>query len=80
MENHALPSLSLSPWLGIRRMALWLGSREEVSLVSSVTQGDRVTGKLSSCISDDLLCVRSCKTGSAYTGCVVNGRIARAAS
>ena len=24
-------------WLGIRGMALWLGTREEVSLVSSVT-------------------------------------------
>ena len=37
----------------------------------------RVTGKLSTCITviDD-----SCKTGSAYTGHVVNGRIARAAS
>ena len=35
----------------------------------------RVTGKLSTCIIDD-----SCKTGSAYTGRVVNGRIARAAS
>ena len=37
----------------------------------------RVTGKLSTCIrvTDD-----SCNTGSAYTGCVVNGRIARAAS
>ena len=37
----------------------------------------RVTGKLhvSTCISND-----SCKTGSAYTGRVVNGRIARAAS
>ena len=35
----------------------------------------RVTGKLSTCINDD-----SCKTGSTYTGCVVNGRIARAAS
>ena len=41
---------------------------------------ERVTGKLSTCITDDLLCVNSCKTGSAYTGCVVNGRIARAAS
>ena len=30
MENHALPSLSLSPWLGIRGMALWLVGREEV--------------------------------------------------
>ena len=39
----------------------------------------RVTGKLS--ITDDLLHVRSCKTGSAYmSGCMVNGRIARAAS
>ena len=37
----------------------------------------RVTDKLSTCIKviDD-----SCKTGSAYTGGVVNGRIARAAS
>ena len=35
----------------------------------------RVTGKLSTCINDD-----SCKTLSAYTGRVVNGRIARAAS
>ena len=37
----------------------------------------RVTGKLSTCIKviDD-----SCKTGSTYTGHVVNGRIARAAS
>ena len=37
----------------------------------------RVTGKLSTCITvtDD-----SCKTGSAYTGHMVNGRIARAAS
>ena len=35
----------------------------------------RVTGKLSTCVTDD-----SCKTGSAYTGRVVNGKIARAAS
>ena len=35
----------------------------------------RVTGKLSTCINDDL-----CKPGSTYTGRVVNGRIARAAS
>ena len=33
-------SLSSAPRLGIRGMALWLGSREEVSLVSSVTQGE----------------------------------------
>ena len=32
----------------------------------------RVTGKLSTCMNND-----SCKTGSAYTGRVVNGRIAR---
>ena len=31
--------------------------------------------KLSTCLTND-----SCKTGSAYTGRVVNGRIARAAS
>ena len=35
----------------------------------------RVTSKVSTCITDD-----SYKTGSAYTGRVVNGRIARAAS
>ena len=34
-----------------------------------------VTSKLSTCITND-----SCKTGSTYTGCMVNGRIARAAS
>ena len=35
----------------------------------------RVTDKLSTCITDD-----SCKTGPAFTGHVVNGSIARAAS
>ena len=40
MEKHALPTLSLSPRLGIRGMALCLLGREEVSLVSSVTQGE----------------------------------------
>ena len=40
VENHALPSLSPSPQLGIRGMALWLVGREEVSLVSSVAQGE----------------------------------------
>ena len=35
----------------------------------------RVMGELSTCITDD-----SCKTGSTYTGHVVIGRIARAAS
>ena len=40
----------------------------------------RVTGKLSTCITHDLLCVRSCKTGSTSTGHVVNDRIARTAS
>ena len=40
MENHALPSLSLSPRLGIRGMALWLVGREEVSLVSSLGESD----------------------------------------
>ena len=30
----------LSPWLEIQGMALWLGVREMVSLVSSVTQGE----------------------------------------
>ena len=37
MENHALPSLSLSPWLGIRSV---VGGQKEVSLVSAVTQGE----------------------------------------
>ena len=42
-----------------------------------ISHSGRVTGKLSTCIhvTDD-----SCNTGSAYTGCVVNSRIARAAS
>ena len=74
MENHALPSLSLSPRLGIRGMALWLVGRERGTF-GKFSHSGRVTGKLSTCIIDD-----SCKTGSAYTGCVVNGRIARAAS
>ena len=57
-------------------MALWMGSREEVSLVSFVTQESDV--KLF--VNDDL-CVCSCKTGSIHkSGRVVNGRIARAAS
>ena len=39
----------------------------------------RVSGKL--CIAEDLLCVRSCKLGSAnICGCVVGGMIAGAAS
>ena len=39
----------------------------------------RVTSKL--CVDDDLLCVCSCKFGSAdFCGCVVYGMIARAAS
>ena len=46
MENHALPNLSLNPWLGIQGRALWSGGGggadiEEVSLVSLVTQGER---------------------------------------
>ena len=40
MKNHALPSLGLRPRLGIRGMALCLGGSEEVSVVSSVTQGE----------------------------------------
>ena len=39
----------------------------------------RVTGKI--CADDEVLCVRSCKLGSAdFCGCVVDGMIARAAS
>ena len=40
MENHALPSLCLSPRLGDPRDDTVVGGREEVSLVSSVTQGE----------------------------------------
>ena len=40
----------------------------------------RVTGKLSTCTTDDLLPVHSCKTGSTYNGCMVSGRIGRASS
>ena len=39
-ENHTLLSLILSPRLRIRGMVLWLVGREEVSLISSVTQGE----------------------------------------
>ena len=58
-------------------MALWLVFREEVSLVYKFSHSGRVMGNLSTCIhvTDD-----SCDTGSTYTGRVVNGRIARAAS
>ena len=39
----------------------------------------RVMGKL--CVDDDLLCIHSCKLGSAdFCGCMVDGMIARAAS
>ena len=76
MKNRALPNCSLSPQLGIRGMALWMGGREEVSLVSFVTHESDV--KLF--VNDDL-CVSSCKTGSIHkSGRVVNGMIARAAS
>ena len=40
-----------------------------------LSHSGRVTCKLSTCITDD-----SCKTGSAFTGCMVDGRIVRAAS
>ena len=55
--------------LGIRGMALWLVGREEVRKFGKFSHSGRVTGTLS-----------TCKTGSAYTGRMVNGRIARAAS
>ena len=42
MENHALPSLSLSPQLGIRGMALWLGRqrRGKFGKVNIYAQGE----------------------------------------
>ena len=75
MENHALPSLSLSPRLhGDPKDGTVVGGQRRGKFGKFSPSG-RVTGKLSTCINDD-----SCKTGSAYTGRVVNGRIARAAS
>ena len=51
------------------------GQRRGTCKFGKFSHSGRVSGKLSTCINDD-----SCKTGSAYTGCMVNGRIARAAS
>ena len=75
MENQVLPSLSLSPQLGVRGMALHVVGGQRRGRFGKFSHSGRVTGKLSTCITDD-----SCKTGSAYTERVVNGRIARAAS
>ena len=72
MENHALPSLSLSP---SPRLDSTLVGGQRRGKFGKCSHSGRVTGKLYTCITDD-----SCKTGSAYTGRVVNGRIARAAS
>ena len=69
---------AISPWLGIQGMALWLGGQRRGKFGKFCHSG-RVTGKL--CITDDVLHVHSCETGSAYvSGCKVDGRIARAAS
>ena len=47
--------------------------------IGKFSHSERVTGRL--CVDDDLLCVRSCKLGSAnFCGWVVDGMIARAAS
>ena len=43
---------------------------------SKFSHSGRVTGKLFACITNDLLCVCSCKTGFAYTGLMVMGRAA----
>ena len=54
-------------------MALWLGGRED--MFGMFSHSERVTVMLS--ITNDLLHVHSCKTGSTYiSGCVVYGRIA----
>ena len=55
-------------------MALWLVGRERGKF-GKFSHSGRVTGKFSTCITDD-----SCKPGSTHTGHVVNGRISRAAS
>ena len=69
-ENHALPSLSLSPWLV---------PRDGTVIEGKFCHSGRVTGKLY--LTEDLLRVYSCKTGSAYISrYAVNARIARAAS
>ena len=52
-----------------------VGGEQRRGMFGKFSHSGRVTGKLSSCITDD-----SCKTGSAYTGHVINGRIARTAS
>jgi len=48
---------------------------QRIGKFGKFSHSGRVTSKLSTRITDD-----SCKTGSAYSGCVVNGRIGRAAS
>ena len=59
-------------------MVLWLEGQRRGKF-GKFSHSGRVTGKLF--ITDDLLRVRSCKTGSAYiSGHVVYGRIARVAS
>ena len=75
MDNHALPSLSLSPRLGTRGMALHVVGGQRRGKFGKFSHSGRVTGRLSTCITGE-----SCKTGSAYTGRMVNGRIAKAAS
>ena len=46
MKNHALPSLSLSPQLGIRGMALVVGGQRRGKF-GKFSHSGRVTGKLS---------------------------------
>ena len=59
---------------GSRGIVLWFGGQRRGTF-GKFSHSGRVTSKFSTCITDD-----SCKTGSAFTGRAVNGRIARAAS
>ena len=58
-----LTRISLSPQLGIRGMALHVVGGQRNGKSGKFSHSGRVAGKL--CVADDLLCVRSCKLGSA---------------
>ena len=76
---HAVETSSLSCWsLSCTTLLHWqYGCHNPMnrSIRGRCAHSGRVTCKLSTCITDD-----SCNTGSAYTGHVVNDRIAKAAS
>ena len=78
MENQALPSFNLSLGWGFKGWHCGWGA-EKWYKFGKFSHSGRVMGKL--CVADDLLCVHSCKLGSAnFCGCMVDGMIDRAAS